>query len=74
MELIYSWFQGTFDNNCQCQFEKEVQKREGTEPVHDWVWTKFLQQPLQSLVTMFSLQDKVFVLLDKCTGNGYTSS
>ena len=41
LELIYSWFQGTFENNCQCQLEKEVQKREGTEAVHDWVWSKF---------------------------------
>ena len=41
LELIYNWFQGTFDNNCQYQLENEVQKREGTEPVHEWVWTKF---------------------------------
>lgn len=41
LELIYQWFQGKFDNNCQYQLEKEVQKREGTEPGHDWVWTKF---------------------------------
>ena len=41
LELIYSWFQGTFDDNCQIQVEKEVQKREGIEPVHDWVWVKF---------------------------------
>ena len=41
LELIYHWFQGTFDNNCQYQLEKELQIRDGPEPVHDWVWTKF---------------------------------
>jgi hypothetical protein len=33
-----------FDNNCQYQLEKAMQKREGTEPVtvprYDWAWAK----------------------------------
>ena len=35
--------QGTFDNNCQCQLEKDVQEKGGPEAVHDWVWCKFFR-------------------------------
>lgn len=37
LELIYSWLQGHFDNNCQYHSEKETGKDAG----HDWVWSKF---------------------------------
>lgn len=39
LDLLYQWFQGTFDTNRQCQLEKELQKTE--ESTHDWVWTTF---------------------------------
>ena len=41
LDLIHQWFQKEFDNNKQCQYEKELQKREGSEPLHDWVFSIF---------------------------------
>ena len=39
LELIYQWFQKKFDNHMQCQFERELQKRDGSEPLHGWVFS-----------------------------------
>ena len=41
LELIYQWFQNKFDNHMQCQYEKEIQKRDGIEALHDWVFSVF---------------------------------
>lgn len=49
--LIYLWFQGTFDNHKQCQYEKALEKRDGIEALHDWVFSKFFAADVPKIGT-----------------------
>lgn len=66
-DLIYLWFQGTFDNYKQCQYEKEMQKRDGTEAPHDWVFSNFSAVNVPKLGTHVLLAKQGF----RATGQVY---
>ena len=67
LELIYQWFQNKFDNHMQCQYEKEIQKRDGIEALHDWVFSVFTAANIPKVGTHVLLAKQGF----KATGEVY---
>ena len=67
LDLLYERFQGTFDNHMQCQLEKELQKRDGTDPVHDWVWKRVFPVDVPNLGPRVLLERQGF----RATGQIY---
>ena len=70
LEFIYQWFQNKFDNHMQCQYEKEIQKRDGRpiEAIHDWVFSVFTAANIPKVGTHVLLAKQGF----KATGEVYT--
>ena len=67
LDLIYQWFQNSFDNHMQCQYEKELQKKDGSEPLHDWVFSVFTAATIPKVGTHVLLAKQGF----RATGQVY---